>query len=87
MSAQISSAQSKAVGPNKKGDSDGTNICYFILLFSDNSNIYINQQHPLYQREAKKPDTYMLNVTRLIAQEISLMKDTRNSRQAFLRQR
>lgn len=47
---------------------------------------YINQQHPLYQREIKKPETYILNVTRLITQEISLMKDTRNPRQAFLRQ-
>jgi len=28
--------------------------------------IYINQQHPLYQREVKKPETYILNVARLI---------------------
>jgi hypothetical protein len=34
----------------------------------------------------KKPDTYILNVTRLITQEISLMMDTRNPRQAFSRQ-
>jgi len=33
MSAQISSAQSKAVGPNKKGDSDGYNICYIPAIF------------------------------------------------------
>lgn len=54
--------------------------------FTEGTVIYINQQHPLYQREAKKPDTYLLNVTRLITQEISLMKDIRNPRQAFLRQ-
>jgi hypothetical protein len=54
--------------------------------FSEGTVIYINQQHPLYQRETKKPDTYILNVARLITQEISLMKDTRNPRQAFLRQ-
>jgi hypothetical protein len=54
--------------------------------FTEGTVIYINQQHPLYQREAKKPETYILNVTRLITQEISLMKDTRNPRQAFLRQ-
>ncbi len=54
--------------------------------FTEGTVIYINQQHPLYQREAKKPDTYILNVTRLITQEISLMKDTKNPRQAFLRQ-
>ena len=54
--------------------------------FTEGTVIYINQQHPLYQREVKKPDTYILNVTRLITQEISLMKDTRNPRQAFSRQ-
>lgn len=54
--------------------------------FTEGTVIYINQQHPLYQREVKKPDTYILNVTRLITQEISLMKITKNPRQAFLRQ-
>ena len=54
--------------------------------FTEGTVIYINRQHPLYQREAQKPDTYLLNVARLITQEISLMKDTRNPRQAFHRQ-
>ncbi len=54
--------------------------------FTEGTVIYINQQHPLYQREAKKPETYILNVTRLMTQEISLMKDTKNPRQAFTRQ-
>jgi hypothetical protein len=54
--------------------------------FTEGTVIYINQQHPLYQREVKKPDTYILNVTRLITQEISLMKDTKSPRQAFTRQ-
>jgi hypothetical protein len=54
--------------------------------FTEGTVIYINQQHPLYQREVRKPETYILNVTRLITQEISLMKDTRNPRQAFSRQ-
>jgi hypothetical protein len=54
--------------------------------FTEGTVIYINQQHPLYQREVKKPETCILNVTRLITQEISLMKDTKNPRQAFLRQ-
>ena len=54
--------------------------------FTEGTMIYINQQHPLYQRESKMRETYVLNVTRLIAQEISLMKDTRNPRQAFSRQ-
>jgi hypothetical protein len=51
--------------------------------FTEGTVIYINQQHPLYQRGAKKPETYILNVTRLITQEISLMKDTKNPRQAL----
>jgi hypothetical protein len=54
--------------------------------FTEGTVIYINQQHPLYQREAKKQETYILNVTRLITQEISLMKDTRSPRLAFSRQ-
>jgi hypothetical protein len=54
--------------------------------FTEGTVIYINQQHPLYQREAKRPETYILNVTRLMTQEISLMKDTKNPRQAFSRQ-
>ena len=54
--------------------------------FTEGTVIYINQEHPLYQREAKKSDTYILNVTRLITQEISLMKDTKSPRQAFSRQ-
>ena len=54
--------------------------------FTEGTVIYINQQHPLYQRESKKPETHILNVTRLITQENSLMKDTRNPRLAFTRQ-
>lgn len=57
-----------------------------VECFTEGTVIYINRQHPLYQREAKRPETYILNVTRLITQEISLMKDTRNPRQAFSRQ-
>jgi hypothetical protein len=54
--------------------------------FTEGTVIYINQQHPLYRRESKRPETHILNVTRLITQEISLMKDTKNPRQAFSRQ-
>jgi hypothetical protein len=54
--------------------------------FTEGTVIYINQEHPLYQREVKKPDTHLLNVTRLITQEISLLKDTKSPRQAFSRQ-
>jgi hypothetical protein len=54
--------------------------------FTEGTMIYINQQHPLYRREAKRRETYILNVARLITQEISLMKDTKSPRQAFSRQ-
>jgi hypothetical protein len=54
--------------------------------FTEGTVIYINQGHPLYQREIKKPETHLLNVTRLITQEISLLKDTKSPRQAFSRQ-
>jgi hypothetical protein len=54
--------------------------------FTEGTVIYINQEHPLYQREVKRPETHLLNVTRLITQEISLLKDTKSPHQAFSRQ-
>jgi len=54
--------------------------------FSEETSIYINRDHPLYRREASKIDTHTLNLARLITQEIALMKDPRNPRQAFDRQ-
>jgi len=48
--------------------------------------IYINRDHPLYKRESKKKDAHILNIARLIAQEISLMKDSANPREAYNRQ-
>lgn len=55
-------------------------------VFSEETTIYINRDHPLYKRELAKVDTHVLNLTRLITQEISLMKDPKNPRQAFERQ-
>lgn len=55
-------------------------------VFSEETTIYINKDHPLYKRESQKVDTHVLNLARLITQEISLMKDPRNPRQAFERQ-
>lgn len=55
-------------------------------VFSEETVIYINRDHPLYKREAAKVDTHTLNLARLITQEISLMKDPKNPRQAFERQ-
>ncbi|HYA14869.1 MAG TPA: ATP-binding protein [Syntrophales bacterium] len=55
-------------------------------VFSEETTIYINRDHPLYKRESAKIDTHTLNLARLITQEISLMKDPKNPRQAFERQ-
>ncbi len=55
-------------------------------VFSEDTTIYINKDHPLYRRESKKIETHVLNLTRLITQEIALMHSTRNPRQAFQRQ-
>ncbi len=54
--------------------------------FSEEMTIYINRDHTLYKRESAKIDTHTLNLARLITQEISLMKDPKNPRQAFERQ-
>ena len=55
--------------------------------FSENSVIYINVDCPLYKREMKKGEAHVLNLTRLITQEITLMKDPpRDPRKAFERQ-
>lgn len=48
--------------------------------------IYINRDHPLYKREARKKEAHILNIARLITQEISLMKNPGDPREAFNRQ-
>lgn len=55
-------------------------------VFSEETTIYINRDHPLYKRESSRVDTHTLNLARLITQEIALMKDPKNPRQAFDRQ-
>lgn len=55
-------------------------------VFSEGTVIYINRDHPLYRREMKNPKTYVLHVARLLTQEIALMKDPADPRQAFTRQ-
>ena len=54
--------------------------------FTEGTIVYINRDHPLYQKEAKKKDTYILHIARLLTQEICLMKNPRNPKQAFQRQ-
>ena len=57
-----------------------------VEVFTEETTIYINRDHPLYKRESAKVDTHILNLARLITQEIALMKDSKNPRQAFERQ-
>lgn len=54
--------------------------------FSEGNTIYINRDHPLYRAEVKKRDAHILNLARLISQEVSLMKNLRNPRRAFEQQ-
>lgn len=54
--------------------------------FSEGNVVYINRDHPLFQRESQKAVTYTMYIARLLTQEISLMKETRNPRLAFTRQ-
>ena len=55
-------------------------------VFTEETTIYINRDHTLYKRESAKADTHILNLARLITQEIALMKDSKNPRQTFERQ-
>ncbi len=52
-------------------------------VFSEENAIYINSDHPLFQREAKSARAFTMHMTRLIAQEIALMQAPRNPRKAF----
>lgn len=55
--------------------------------FSEGTIIYINRDHPLYRREARKAETHTMHLARLLTQEITLMKDApRDPRKAFDRQ-
>ena len=55
--------------------------------FSERTVIFINRDHPLYRREARKAETHTMHLARLLSQEITLMKDApRDPRKAFDRQ-
>jgi hypothetical protein len=55
--------------------------------FSEGTVIYINRDHPLYRREARKAEAHTMHIARLLTQEISLLKDPpRDPRKAFDRQ-
>ncbi len=55
--------------------------------YSEGTVIYINRDHPLYRREARRGETHTMHLARLLTQEITLMKDApRDPRKAFDRQ-
>jgi hypothetical protein len=54
--------------------------------FSEGNVVYINRDHPLFQRESRKATAQTMYIVRLVTQEISLMKETRSPRVAFNRQ-
>ncbi|OGD20272.1 MAG: hypothetical protein A2W03_04380 [Candidatus Aminicenantes bacterium RBG_16_63_16] len=54
--------------------------------FSEGNVVYINRDHPLFQRESRKASAQTMHIARLVTQEISLMKETRSPRLAFSRQ-
>ncbi|MGH7600514.1 MAG: hypothetical protein ACREOI_29515, partial [bacterium] len=54
--------------------------------FTEGMIIYINRDHPLYVREAKKGASHTMHVARLLSQEIALMNNPDKPRQAFEQQ-
>ncbi len=54
--------------------------------FSEGNVVYVNRDHPLFQRESRKAAAQTMHIARLVTQEISLMKETRSPRLAFSRQ-
>lgn len=54
--------------------------------FIESDIIYINRDHPLYIRESCNRERHIMNIARLICQEISLMSKPKNPRHAYERQ-
>ena len=54
--------------------------------FFEGNVVYVNRDHPLFQRESRKASAQTMYIARLVTQEISLMKETRSPRLAFSRQ-
>jgi hypothetical protein len=52
-------------------------------VFSEENAIYLNADHPLFERESDHPRSFTMLVARLFAQEIALMQNPRNPRKAF----
>ncbi len=54
--------------------------------FIEEEIIFIKRDHPLYVRESKNRERHIMNVARLICQEVSLLSQAKNPRQAYERQ-
>ncbi len=54
--------------------------------FSEGNIVYINRDHPLFRRESRKKAASTMYIARLVAQEISMMKETKSPRLAYNRQ-
>lgn len=52
-------------------------------VFSEENAVYLNADHPLFERESDHPRSFTMLVARLFAQEIALMQNPRNPRKAF----
>lgn len=52
-------------------------------VFSEENAVYLNADHPLFERESDHPRAFTMLVARLFAQEIALMQNPRNPRKAF----
>ena len=51
--------------------------------FTENNVVYINQDHPLYRREMRKRDTHVMYIARLLTQEIAIIGQPADPRQAY----
>ena len=54
--------------------------------FIEGEIVYINRDHPLYIRELKHSQRHIMNIARLICQEISLLSKPKDPRHAYERQ-
>ena len=53
---------------------------------AEGTTIFINRDHPLYERQVKNMKTHTMHIARLLTQEISLMKSPPDPRKAFEKQ-
>jgi len=51
--------------------------------FTENNVVYINQDHPLYNREMRKRDSHVMHIARLLTQEIAILGQPADPRRAY----